>query len=216
MQLQCSPNVPRPGCVGCLQGCPCPTEETAFELKSGSKNPCICSSQRSSSHCQRPALQRLQPWVQKHSFKQVLMWAASHQPRNHHIPKQSRGGGTWWDTEASAPGKALICSPFLRPLKDFLSKKLLSKAGCASGVFLASIHAKQLRLIICNVKLELQQKLRLSRFRVSRTFLLILLKGTVQPGPGKLRGGWSWSLIFQGNKTPLCLQDQNLKSFHGP
>lgn len=70
-----------------LQGCPCPTEETAFGLKSGpKKTPNLLVSPRG----QGAAQQGLQPWVQTHWFQQIPMQAVPRQPRNRPVPKQRR------------------------------------------------------------------------------------------------------------------------------
>lgn len=70
---------------------------------------------------------------------------------------------------AEEPSGAWTFSPFLMPLQDFLSKKLPIVAGCASQVFLASIHVKWLRIIICNVKLEASTKTQSKQIWVSGT-----------------------------------------------
>lgn len=96
-------------------------------------------------------------WVQKHELEQIPHGQCPTSPGITETRAEEEPGGAW------------TFSPFLMPWQDLLSKKLPTAAGCASRVFLASIHVKWLRIIICNVKLEASTKTQSKQIWVSGT-----------------------------------------------
>lgn len=95
-------------------------------------------------------------WVQKHSLKQVPRGQCPTSPGITKARAEEEPSGAW------------TFSPFLMPLQDSF-QKAPDCGWLSSRVFLASIHVKLLRIIICNVKLEASSKTQSKQIWVSRT-----------------------------------------------
>lgn len=131
------------------------------------------------------------------------MWAVSHQPRDHH--GQSRGGA-WWGLDLLPIFNASVRFSFQKaPDCGWLCKpSIFSKYSCETA---------QDNNLQCKVR-GFHKNSRVSRFGSAG----LCADFAERNHPARSRGakwGWSWSLSFLCNKPPLCLKDQNLKSFHG-